>query len=134
MRRRGWNPPRLSSLTEGTVSASSIRAWVAGKSAPRRYLALEIAKVLGPVHGATLLRLWDLPDLADGFLEEMRGMAIGANGTFIHPLSQHQGEAAIRSNLIEYSGEPLSDEATDIIATLIWRLQRLSPSSSEPPS
>lgn len=127
MRRRGWNPPRLSELTAGTVSLSSIRAYAADKSRPKRSLALAIANAIGPEHGAALLRLWDYPDLADGFLDEWRDTVIATDNGL-----RHQVEAAYRLNRIEYDGDPLPDEAIAIIGQVIKGLQRMNGRSGPP--
>jgi hypothetical protein len=121
MRRRGWNPPRLSELTAGAVSPSSIRVYAADKSRPRSGLALAIANAIGPEHGAALLRLWDYPDLADGFLDEWKEEALSTNDKL-----HHWAEVSYRLNRIEYDGDPLSNEAIAIVGQVITGLQRMN--------
>ena len=121
MRRRGWNPPRLSELTGGSVSVSSIRTYAADKSHPKRSLALHVANAVGPEHGAALLRLWDYPDLANGFLDEWRGVMSDTD----EKLSLRE-KTSYRLNRIEYDGDPLSEEAITIIGQVITGLQRLN--------
>ncbi len=127
MRRRGWNPPRLSELSAGAVSPSSIRVYAANGSRPRQNRALEIANAIGPEYGATLLRLWDYPDLADGFLDEWREETISTDDRLTHRV-----EVAYRLNRIEYNGDPLSDEAIAIVGQLITGLQRMNGNSRSP--
>jgi len=114
-------------MTSDTVSTSSIRAYAADKSQPRRGLALAIANAIGPEHGATLLRLWDFPDLADGFLEEWREAVIGTDSNL-----QHRVEVAYRLNRIEYGGRPLSNDAIAIVGQLITNLQQMRENSRPP--
>lgn len=127
MRRRGWNPPRLSELTAGAVSPSSIRVYAADKSRPRSSLALAIANAIGPEHGAALLRLWDYPDLADGFLDEWRGEVIDTDDKLSHHV-----KVSYRLNRIEYNGDPLSDEAMAIVGQVITGIQRMNGRSRPP--
>ena len=126
MRRRGWNPPRLSEMTDGFVSPSSVRAYTGDKSRPRAGLALAIANAMGSEHGAALLRLWDYPDLADGFLETSRATVLGTNNEL-----NHRAEVSYRLNHVEYDGDPLSDEGLGVIGHVITALQHME-NCSEP--
>lgn len=117
MRRRGWSAPRLAEVAGG-VSPSSIRAYLADRTAPRPAQALAIALALGPSDGKALLESWGHTDLASGFDRETHPArtesAVRVSG------AHHR-----RHNRLEYSGEPLSGAGTDVAHALIRWIQHI---------
>jgi hypothetical protein len=116
MRRHGWSAARLAEIAGG-VSASSVRAYTADRSTPRPSQALAVANALGSQDGRKMLEAWGYADLAEGFTEEWQRATVGYEGRALAA-----AETSLRQpNLIDYSGEPLSDPGLGLVrAVLVW--------------
>ena len=125
MRRRGWSAPRLSEIAGG-VSASSIRAYLSDRTAPRPDHALALARAVGPLDGKLLLELWGYTDLAHGFYEEWR--AVG-NDDRVERMTQ----AYYRFNHVEYAGDLLSGPGLDLVRSVAAWVQHIEQMTATPP-
>lgn len=125
MRRRGWSAARLAEIA-GSVSASSVRAYTAGRSTPRPTQALAVGNALGQQDGRRLLEAWGYTDLAEGFSEEWeRAGAAHDTPAF------SSAEATLRANRIDYSGEPLSEPAVGLVMAVLRWVQAVEASSQD---
>lgn len=75
MNRLGTNPNALAMATDGAVSPTTIRSYVAGGNVSRSKLA-AVARAVGEPHGSQLLKSYGFEDLADAVAEEATRQAL----------------------------------------------------------
>lgn len=129
MHRRAWSAPEVARRTHGTISASSVLAYVNARTLPSPANALAIAQVLDAQSGEDLLRAWDFNDLADAYAEEAT-VAEGLCQEQSAPLPEHQvavddaaGVTGNRDGVVEhslrYQGPPLTPDEETAVRNLL---------------
>ncbi len=114
MHRRAWSAPEVARRTHGTVSASSVLAYVNARTLPSPSNALAIAQVLDAQSGEDLLRAWKFDDLAEAFAEE---------ATVPSVIGEAADGASRRDGVVEhslrYQGPPLTPDEETAVRNLL---------------
>jgi hypothetical protein len=114
MARRGWTAGKVSELTQGEVSESSVRAWAAGQYVPRITQAHAVAKTFD-LEGVKLLQVWKYRDAADGLRHQLE-----ARNRHVHGV-----DTATFTNVstLTYPGPALDEQAQQLVRAFISWLQ-----------